>query len=96
MGYQASFAGYFPADNPKYSCVVVIARPIKSMGYYANIVAAPVFQDIALGITRFIPDDRTPPRGYWSDGLETAARKQEASAEKRWAGPKPRSSAAAC
>ncbi|MFM6997743.1 MAG: penicillin-binding transpeptidase domain-containing protein [Bacteroidota bacterium] len=85
MGYQASFAGYFPADNPKYSCVVVIARPIKSMGYYANIVAAPVFQDIALGITRFIPDDRTPPRGYWSDGLETAARKQEASAEKRWA-----------
>jgi len=85
MGYQASFAGYFPADNPKYSCVVVVSRPIKSMGYYANVVAAPVFQDIAVGITRFIPDEQAPPKGYWSEGLENVAQKQSASSEKQWA-----------
>jgi cell division protein FtsI (penicillin-binding protein 3) len=44
--YNASFAGYFPADNPKYSCVVVIYKP--SIGsYYASQVAAPVFKEIA-------------------------------------------------
>ncbi len=45
--YIASFAGYFPADNPKYSCIVVIHKPKRSKGYYGNIVAAPVFKDIA-------------------------------------------------
>lgn len=85
MGYQSSFAGYFPADNPKYSCVVVVSRPIKSMGYYANVVAAPVFQDIAVGITRFIPDEHAPPKGYWTEGLETLAQKESASSEKQWA-----------
>ena len=45
--YIASFAGYFPADNPKYSCIVVISRPNRSIGYYGNIVAAPVFKTIA-------------------------------------------------
>jgi cell division protein FtsI (penicillin-binding protein 3) len=45
--YISSFAGYFPADNPKYSCIVVIHKPNKHIGYYGNIVAAPVFQKIA-------------------------------------------------
>lgn len=45
--YISSFAGYFPADNPKYSCIVVIHKPNKSIGYYGNIVAAPVFKEIA-------------------------------------------------
>lgn len=44
--YNASFAGYFPAENPKYSCIVVIYRP-KEGGYYATQVAAPVFKEIA-------------------------------------------------
>lgn len=26
-GHQVAFCGYFPADNPKYSCIVVIRRP---------------------------------------------------------------------
>ena len=26
-GHQVSFCGYFPADHPKYSCIVVIRRP---------------------------------------------------------------------
>ncbi len=45
--YIASFAGFFPADNPKYSCIVVIHRPDKKIGFYGNKVAAPVFQKIA-------------------------------------------------
>lgn len=45
--YISSFAGYFPADNPQYSCIVVIHKPEKSLGYYGNIVAAPVFKQIA-------------------------------------------------
>lgn len=45
-GYRASFVGYFPADNPKYSCVVVIHNPLKN-GYYGSDVAGPVFREIA-------------------------------------------------
>lgn len=44
--YQASFAGYFPADNPKYSCIVVINAPSNGI-YYGGSVAAPVFKEIA-------------------------------------------------
>ena len=45
--YISSFAGYFPADKPKYSCIVVIHKPNKLKGYYGNVVAAPVFKKIA-------------------------------------------------
>jgi len=44
--YQASFVGYFPADNPRYSCIVVINGPT-SAGYYGNVVAGPVFKRVA-------------------------------------------------
>ena len=44
--YNASFAGYFPADNPMYSCVVLINNPNGSY-YYATKVAAPVFKEVA-------------------------------------------------
>ena len=42
--YQASFAGYFPADDPQYTCVVVIVGP-KGV-YYGASVAGPVFKEI--------------------------------------------------
>ena len=45
MTYQASFVGYFPADNPKYSCIVVINKPLGD--YYGASVAGPVFKQIA-------------------------------------------------
>lgn len=45
--YISSFVGYFPADQPKYSCIVVVHKPNKKKGYYGNIVAAPVFEQIA-------------------------------------------------
>ncbi|MCF8369126.1 MAG: transpeptidase family protein [Bacteroidales bacterium] len=44
--YNASFVGYFPADNPKYSCIVVVSKPSTGR-YYASSVAVPVFKDIA-------------------------------------------------
>ncbi|HQV74923.1 MAG TPA: penicillin-binding protein [Flavobacteriales bacterium] len=46
LSYQASFVGYFPADAPKYSCIVVVNGPTMS-GYYGNVVAGPIFQNIA-------------------------------------------------
>lgn len=44
--YQASFAGFFPANQPKYSCIVVIYEP-KLNGYYGSSAAMPVFKEIA-------------------------------------------------
>lgn len=44
--YQASFCGYFPADNPQYSCIVVVSAPSNSV-YYGNLVAGPVFKEVA-------------------------------------------------
>ena len=57
--YVASFAGFFPADLPKYSCIVVIHDPLKKKGYYGATVAAPVFKEIAQKIytTTSVDDD---------------------------------------
>ncbi|NVO20067.1 MAG: transpeptidase family protein [Bacteroidetes bacterium] len=44
--YKASFVGYFPADHPKYSCIVVINNPSKGV-YYGGAISAPVFREIA-------------------------------------------------
>jgi cell division protein FtsI (penicillin-binding protein 3) len=46
ISYQASFTGYFPAENPKYSCIVVIYSPSNAL-YYGSDVAAPVFKEVA-------------------------------------------------
>jgi cell division protein FtsI (penicillin-binding protein 3) len=46
VSYQASFVGYFPADAPKYSCIVVINSP-SSYVYHGNRVAGPVFLEVA-------------------------------------------------
>ena len=46
--YISSFVGYFPADEPKYSCIVVVHEPNTSMNnYYGADVAGPVFKRIA-------------------------------------------------
>ena len=45
-GYQASFVGYFPAEKPRYSCIVVISEP-REFGIYGGEVALPVFREIA-------------------------------------------------
>ena len=43
--YQASFVGYFPADKPKYSMIVVINDP--KGAYYGALVSGPVFREVA-------------------------------------------------
>ncbi len=44
--YQASFVGYFPANNPLYSCIVIVYNPSRGT-YYGGLVAGPVFKEIA-------------------------------------------------
>ena len=44
--YQGSFVGYFPADKPLYSCIVVVNAPSRNV-YYGNLVAGPIFEEIA-------------------------------------------------
>lgn len=45
--YQGSFVGYFPADNPKYTMVVVVRTKPHSNSYYGGTIAAPVFRMVA-------------------------------------------------
>ncbi|MEC8323602.1 MAG: penicillin-binding protein [Bacteroidota bacterium] len=47
LNYISTFSGYFPADSPKYSCIVVIHEPDKNVGYYGADVSGPVFKKIA-------------------------------------------------
>lgn len=44
--YTASFVGYFPAEEPKYSCIVIISNP-RGGKYYGSSVSAPVFKEVA-------------------------------------------------
>ena len=57
MLYQASFVGYFPAENPLYSIIVVVNAPSNGV-YYGNIVAGTVFREISDKIyaTRFFKE----------------------------------------
>jgi cell division protein FtsI (penicillin-binding protein 3) len=45
--YQSSFAGYFPADHPQYSCIVVIRNKPFAPVYYGAKIAGPVFKELA-------------------------------------------------
>lgn len=55
LNYISTFSGYFPAENPKYSCIVVIHEPDKSVGYYGADVSGPVFKKIAQKIYTSAP-----------------------------------------
>ena len=45
--YQASFAGYFPADKPEYSCIVLVKTKPHAVKHYGGQLAAPVFKEVA-------------------------------------------------
>jgi cell division protein FtsI (penicillin-binding protein 3) len=54
--YASSFVGYFPADNPRYSCIVVVHKPSTvNNNYYGADVAGPVFKRIAQKIFTDVP-----------------------------------------
>lgn len=44
--YRASFVGYFPAEDPFYTCIVVVTNP-KAKGFYGSEVAVPAFRKIS-------------------------------------------------
>lgn len=80
--YVSSFVGYFPAEAPQYSCIVVIHRPNKKIGYYGATVAAPVFKEIALNIFNTIPKQVEVPElnfasvGFDIDAFDSSATNQ--------------------
>ncbi len=45
--FRASFSGFYPADNPKYTCYVMVSEPNPEIGYTGARVSAPVFKEIA-------------------------------------------------
>lgn len=59
--YTASFAGFFPADNPKLAMVVILDKPQNN--YYGGSVAAPIFRNIAQRWISLQPDVIRLPKG---------------------------------
>lgn len=61
--YLASFAGYFPADAPKYSMIVVVKNP-RNGAFYGGSVAAPIFKEIADKVyaNKIMMEDKTMPQ----------------------------------
>jgi cell division protein FtsI (penicillin-binding protein 3) len=59
--YQASFAGYFPADAPKYTCIVVIKTAPHAALHYGGQLAAPVFREVATKLyAMYLPQHGAP------------------------------------
>jgi cell division protein FtsI (penicillin-binding protein 3) len=58
--YQSSFVGYFPADHPKYTCIVVIKNHPHSIAYLGAKVAGPVFRELADKLMSLDPDIAAP------------------------------------
>jgi cell division protein FtsI (penicillin-binding protein 3) len=59
MVYQASFVGYFPANNPQYSCIVVIRTKPHAAQHYGGQLGAPVFKEIASKLYAMYVDNKT-------------------------------------
>lgn len=60
MYYASSFVGYFPANNPQYTCIVMVHRPNTAHNnYYGADVAGPVFKRIAQKIFTDAPSTNT-------------------------------------
>lgn len=58
--YQASFVGYFPANDPQYSCIVVIRTRPHAPLHYGGQLAAPVFREVATKLYAMYVDKRKP------------------------------------
>jgi cell division protein FtsI (penicillin-binding protein 3) len=71
MVYQASFVGYFPADNPEYSCIVVIRTRPHALYHYGGQLAAPVFREVATKLYAMYVDKKVP--AMYADRKDSAA-----------------------
>ncbi len=60
MVYQASFVGYFPANDPQYSCIVVIRTKPHAALHYGGQLSAPVFREIATKLYAMYVQQKDP------------------------------------
>lgn len=58
--YQASFVGYFPANNPEYSCIVVIRTKPHAALHYGGSLAGPVFKEVAIKLYAMYVNQKAP------------------------------------
>ena len=58
--YQASFVGYFPAEDPQYTCIVLIRTRPHAASHYGGTLAAPVFREIASRLYAAYVEKKTP------------------------------------
>jgi cell division protein FtsI (penicillin-binding protein 3) len=58
--YQASFVGYFPADDPQFSCIVLIRTKPHAASHYGGTLAAPVFREIAGKLYAMYVENKNP------------------------------------
>ncbi|WP_281540953.1 penicillin-binding protein [Maribacter aestuarii] len=85
LKYISTFAGYFPADDPKYSCIVVIHEPDQSVGYYGADVSGPVFKSVAQKIYANSPlIDEVEGKETLIEGLEDNYQGYFADAQKNY------------
>ncbi|RFM34295.1 penicillin-binding protein [Chitinophaga silvisoli] len=60
--YQSSFAGYFPAKDPQFTCVVVIKNKPHAVKFYGASVAGPVFREVADKLYAIAVEKQRPMR----------------------------------
>ena len=58
--YQATFVGYFPADKPQYTCIVVIRTKPHAASHFGGTLAAPVFREIATKLYAMYVEKKDP------------------------------------
>ncbi|MCU7547746.1 transpeptidase family protein [Chitinophagaceae bacterium LB-8] len=80
--YQASFVGYFPADQPEYTCIVVVKTKPHAAIHYGGQLAAPVFKEVAtklyamyvqrkkIGPVQLIPDSSLHAYAGYGDDIK--------------------------
>ncbi len=58
--YQATFVGYFPADKPQFTCIVVIRTKPHAASHFGGTLAAPVFREIATKLYALYVEKKNP------------------------------------
>ena len=58
--YQASFVGYFPANDPQFTCIVVIRSKPYAALHYGGTLAGPVFKEVATKLYAMYVEKKAP------------------------------------
>lgn len=88
--YQSSFAGFFPLENPQYSCIVVIRNKPHAPVFYGGAVAGPVFREVAdrlfgLKVKETLPSIKKDSSVYQFTAVSGTAKKLMQTIGMRWA-----------